>query len=164
MFLHGYVATALGDGLRLNNPYRLAQPLGDDAESLSRSAVYLNAAGGLLFGDPLGWQHGVQLDLSLAVEGIPQETLTTSYVLYRHLNALFSSYARVGLPLVLEPDVSLGVELGAGAVVALRGGLGLSFELIYSQFYGAATQDESVTVIPIVAAQLGLRASYEVLP
>src|SRR5690606_33283133 len=91
-FLPGYVASALGEGLRLNNPYRLAQPLGDDAESLSRSAVYLNLAGGLLLGDPLGWQHGAQLDLSVAVEGIPQEVLTTSYLLYRRLNGLFAAY------------------------------------------------------------------------
>lgn len=164
MFLHGYIASTLGEGLRLNNPYRLAQPLGDDAESLSRSAVYLNLAGGLLLGDPLGWQHGAQLDLSAAVEGIPQEVLTTSYVLYRRLNGLFAAYGRVGLPLVLEPDTNLGFEFGAGSVLALRGGVGVSFELIYSQFYGAATQDDSVTVIPVVAAQLGLRASYEVLP
>jgi len=33
-----------------------------------------------------------------------------------------------------------------------------------SLYYGAATQDRSVTTIPVLSAQLGLFVDYEVLP
>ena len=64
--------------------------------------------------------------------------------------------------MVLEPDLNVGVEAGLGGLLAVTGGVQASFELIYSQFYGAATQEVSITVIPIVSAQLGVRVAYEV--
>src|SRR5689334_12933139 len=43
---HGYQhwlgGVGVGKGLRLNNPYRLPRVLGDDAESLSLTATYLD--------------------------------------------------------------------------------------------------------------------------
>lgn len=163
LFLHTYAGLALGEGLRLNNPYRLPEPLGDSAESISRSAVYGDLALGLLLGHALDWQHGGQVDLAFALEGIPQEVLTPSYLLHRHFDARWSAYARLGLPVVLEPDLNVGVEAGLGGLFGITGGLQATFELIYSQFYGAATQEVSITVIPIVSAQLGIRVAYEVL-
>src|SRR6185295_11658619 len=47
--LHGLAALSVGRGLRFNNPYRLAQPLGDTPESVSLSATYLDAGLGVLF-------------------------------------------------------------------------------------------------------------------
>ncbi|MCA9640756.1 MAG: hypothetical protein KC492_08660 [Myxococcales bacterium] len=163
LFLHTYAGFAVGDGIRLNNPYRLPEPLGDSPESLSRSAVYGDLAVGLLIGRALGWQHGAQVDLAFALEGIPQEVLTPSYLLHRHFSSRWSAYARLGFPVVLEPDLNVGVEAGLGGLFAITGGVQASLELIYSQFYGAATQEVSITVIPIVSAQLGVRVAYEVL-
>ena len=37
-----FLTSFFGDGLRFNNPYRLATPLGDNAESLSRTAPYVD--------------------------------------------------------------------------------------------------------------------------
>jgi len=37
-------------------------------------------------------------------------------------------------------------------------------ELVGSLYYGAATQDRSVTTIPVLSAQIGLFVDYEVLP
>ncbi|MEZ4371622.1 MAG: hypothetical protein R3B07_12390 [Polyangiaceae bacterium] len=130
LFLHTYCGLALGDGIRLNNPYRLPEPLGDSPESVSRSAVYGDLAVGLLLGRALGWQHGAQLDLAFAVEGIPQEVLTPSYLLYRHFTSRWSGYARLGFPVVLEPDLNVGVEAGLGGLFGITGGVQASFELI----------------------------------
>ncbi|MCA9628722.1 MAG: hypothetical protein KC766_13685 [Myxococcales bacterium] len=162
LFVHTFAGLALGEGLRLNNPYRLPEPLGDSPESLSRSAIYGDVVVGLLLGRALAWQHGAQLDLAFALEGIPQEVLTPSYLLHHHFDARWSAYARLGFPVVLEPDLNVGVEAGLGGLLAVTGGVQASFELIYSQFYGAATQEVSITVIPIVSAQLGVRVAYEV--
>src|SRR5262249_5432204 len=53
-----------GTGLRFNNPYRLATPLGSDAESVSRTAAYVDLGLGATFGSPLGFQHGAALRLT----------------------------------------------------------------------------------------------------
>src|SRR5438105_5034896 len=57
-FVRIVAATSLGDGLRFNNPYRLATPLGDRAESVSRTAPYVDLGFAGFFGDPFGAQHG----------------------------------------------------------------------------------------------------------
>jgi hypothetical protein len=46
----------------------------------------------------------------------------------------------------------------------VTGGVGIKADLIGSLFYGAATRDTSVTVIPILSAQVGVVIDYEVLP
>jgi hypothetical protein len=46
----------------------------------------------------------------------------------------------------------------------LTAGVGATAELIGSLFYGAATQDEAVTLIPIVSLQIGILIDLEVLP
>ena len=38
----GLLALAVGRGVRFNNPYRLEEPLGDTAESVSLAATYLD--------------------------------------------------------------------------------------------------------------------------
>ena len=52
---------------------------------------------------------------------------------------------RLGVPVVLEPDVTAGVELGAAAVWHFLAGLGIYAELIGSLFFGAATLDKDRT-------------------
>lgn len=161
---HLFGAAAIGRGLRLNNPYRLATPLGDSAESLSLSATYLDLSLGTTFGPRDGIGHGGALHLSVALDGIPQEVLTPSYVALHRFDAGWLAYGRAGIPIVLEPDLNAGFELAAGGGWLLTAGIGVTAELVGSLFYGAATHERSVTVIPIVSLQLGVLVDYEVLP
>jgi hypothetical protein len=163
----GYVqlmATALGGtGLRFNNPYRLATPLGRDAESVARSASFVELGFGGTFGNPLGLQHGVTVRTSVAIEGVSQLVMTPSYLAYRRWGA-FAAWARAGVPFVLTPDATLGLEAAAGSAWFFRGGLGLAAELVSDVFYGAGTTDVRVATYPMLSAQLGLLFAYEVLP
>jgi hypothetical protein len=163
-YLHMMGSLALGRGIRFNNPYRLATPLGDDAESLSLSATYLDLGVSAASGDPDGLQHGGSLHFSVALQGIPQEVLTPSYLLAHRLPPRFIAFARAGLPFVLEPDPNLGYELAVGAGYLVTAGLGVTAELVGDLFYGAATQDEALTAIPMLSLQLGAFIDFEVLP
>jgi hypothetical protein len=157
-------ATAfVGDGLRFNNPYRLATPLGSDAESLSRTASYADFGFAITLGDPLGWQHGAALRFSSAVEGIAQQVFTPSYLLWRRWRA-WAVYGRAGVPIVLTPNGTWGMELGAGGAWFFRGGIGLAAELVGDVFYGAGTREVATPAYPVLSAQLGLVIAYEVLP
>lgn len=161
-YVHAFGSLALGRGLRFNNPYRLERVLGDSPESLSLSAMYLDFSLGVAQGDPTGLQHGVSAHLSTALTGIRQEVLTPSYRLLFRPASRWLWTGRLGIPLVLEPDVSAGVELGAGGIWHFLAGLGVYAELIGSLFFGAATLDEDRTTIPILSGQLGLWVDYEV--
>jgi len=161
-YVHAFGSLALGRGLRFNNPYRLERVLGDSPESLSLSATYLDFSVGVAQGDPMGWQHGVSAHLSTALTGIRQEVLTPSYRLLFRPASRWLWTGRLGIPLVLEPDVTAGVELGAGGIWHFLAGLGVYAELIGSLFFGAATLDEDRTTIPMLSGQLGLWVDYEV--
>jgi hypothetical protein len=153
-----------GTGLRFNNPYRLATPLGEDAESVSRTAAYVDVGFGVtLLGNPLGWQHGASLRTTAAVEGVGQVIMTPSYVAWRRWRAL-AAFGRVGIPLVLTPDVTTGIEAGLGGAWFFLGGIGIVAELVGDVYYGAGTRESAVTSYPILSGQLGLIATYEVLP
>jgi len=164
-YWHSFGSLGLGKGLRLNNPYRLATPLGDTPESLSLSAAYYDLSLGLVLGPARGLAHGAVVHLSIAAQGIPQEVLSISYIALARVGdgrTLLSG--RVGIPLTLEPDFSGGLETAFGAAYLIRAGLGVQSELVGSLYYGAATQERSVTTIPVIALQLGLFVDYEVLP
>src|SRR5687768_16811451 len=53
-YVHGFGELMLGKGLRLNNPFRLATPVGDDPDGLSFTAYYLDLGIGAAFGPPAG--------------------------------------------------------------------------------------------------------------
>jgi hypothetical protein len=161
---HLLAAVALGRGIRFNNPYRLATPLGDTAESLSLSATYLDLSIGAVLGPPGGIGHGGSLHLASALDGIPQQVLTPSYLALQRFAGGFIVYGRAGVPIVLGPDVNAGFELAGGGAWLFSAGLGATAELVGSVFYGAATHEHSVTIIPIVALQLGVMIDYEILP
>lgn len=163
-YVHGFSELMLGRGLRFNNPFRLGDVLGDDAESLSLAATYLDLGAGVLFGPPDGLQHGGVLSLSIALEGVAQEVLSVSYVTGLRLDEVWSLRARAGVPLVMEPDFNAGAELGAGATFMFTGGVGVAAEVVGSWFYGAAVWDRGATAIPLLSLELGLFLDYEVLP
>ena len=157
-------ATAfIGQGLRFNNPYRLATPLGKDAESLSKTAPYVDIGFGATFGNPLGLQHGATLRTSIATEGVGQVVMTPSYLAWRRWSAI-ALYGRAGVPLVFTPDVTWGLEAGVGATWFFLGGFGLAAEVVGDVFYGAGTREKATVTYPVLSGQLGFVIAYEVLP
>lgn len=162
-YLRLFATGMVGDGLRFNNPYRLATPLGGDAESVSRTAAYGDVGLGLAFGRAEGLQHAGALRTTFAVEGIRQVMMTPSYLLWRRWGAV-AAYGRVGLPIVLNPNPNVGAELAAGGVFFVRGGIGLVGELVGDMFYGAGTREVSRPAYPLLGAQLGVQIDLEVLP
>lgn len=157
-------ATALvGDGLRFDNPYRLSTVLGSDAQSVSRTAGYVDFGLDAAFGDPRSFQHGLAVRTSIAVEGVGQVVLTPSYLLYRRFHA-FGFWGRAGTPVVLTPNRTWGMEAAAGAAWFVRAGIGVAAEVVGDLFWGTGTREVSVVTYPLLSAQLGLIVSYEVLP
>jgi hypothetical protein len=163
----GWVALSatsfVGDGLRFNNPYRLSTVLGSSAESLSRTAAYVDLGGALLLGDPAAIAHGLAVRASIALEGIPQTVLTPSY-LALHRWGPWGAYGRAGPTLVLTPDTTWGLEGAAGGMWFPFAGVGLVAELVGDVFYGAGTRDVQVATYPVLSAQAGLWLSWEALP
>jgi hypothetical protein len=157
-------ATAfVGDGLRFNNPYRLATVLGSTAESLSRTAVYTDLGAAVLIGDPTFLAHGLVLRTSIALEGIRQAVFTPSYMALHRWSA-WAVYGRAGAPIVLSPDTTFGMEAGAGGVWFVRAGIGLSAELVGDVIYGAGTREVATPAYPVLSAQAGVWLSWEAMP
>jgi hypothetical protein len=160
----GLTATAfIGDGLRFNNPYRLATVLGSDAQSLSRTAAYADLGATLLLGDPTTLAHGLALRMSFALEGVPQTVLTPSYLVLHRWSA-WGLYGRLGPSIVLTPDTTWGGEVAAGGLWFPLAGVGLAAELVGDIFYGAGTRDVQVATYPVLSAQAGMWLSWEALP
>lgn len=159
LFATGFVGT----GFRFNNPYRLATPLGDSAESVSRTATYVDLGLAATFGNPLGLQHGVSFRTTAAVEGVGQVIVTPSYFAYRRWRSL-AAYGRAGIPLVLTPDVTWGLEAGVGGAWYFLGGIGIAGEIVGDVFYGTGTADVGTATYPVLSGQLGLIFSYEAFP
>jgi len=158
-YVHTFGELTLGKGVHTNNPYRLGT-----ADPFGFTATYLALGVGLAFGPPESLQHGAEVSLLSATDGIAQEVLDISYVALLPVGEHALLRGRAGLPIVLNPDSTTGLELGAGGAWLLTGGIGVSTELVGSLFYGAATQDRSTTAIPVLALQLGAWFDYEVLP
>jgi hypothetical protein len=159
VFATGFV----GDGIRFNNPYRLATVLGSDAQSLSRTASYADVGVAAVLGDPIGFAHGLALRMSIALEGVQQGVLTPAYLLWRRWQK-WAAYGRAGASLVVTPDTTWGLECGVGGVWFVRGGIGLAAELVGDLFWGEGTRDVSVATYPVLSAQAGLWLSWEAMP
>lgn len=160
-----FFTTAMGGvGFRFNNPYRLSTPLGGDAESVSRTSSYVDLGVASTFlGHPLGFQHGVSLRMSVALEGVSQLVVTPSYLLWRRKGA-WAGYGRAGFGIVTAPDLTWGLEAAGGAAWFFLGGVGLVAEIVGNVFYGVGTTDVATATYPVLSGQLGLIGSYEVLP
>ncbi len=159
----GLLSLAVGRGLRFNNPYRLATPLGDTAESVSLAATYLDFGLAVLFGQR-DFRHGAALSGSVALQGIGQFVLTPSYMAQFGLSHGVGVRARVGVPVVVAPDTSLGLEAAVGPSIDMAYGLGAALELVGSVFFGAATDQTSVTTIPMLSLQVGVFFDHQVSP
>jgi len=164
-YFHSFGSLSFGDGLRFNNPYRLSKELGSSAESLSLTASYFDIGLGAVYGRSEGLQHGVVAHLSIADVGIPQEVLSLSYIALERIgNGRPMLYGRAGIPVILQPDLSGGLEAAFGGAFMISAGIGVSGELIGDLYYGAGTVNHSVSTIPVLSGQLGLFFDYEVLP
>lgn len=158
-----FVSVMGGTGLRFNNPYRLATPLGEDAESVSRTAGYVDIGFAGTLGNPLGIQHGFAMRTTVAAEGVGQVVMTPSYFGWRRWGP-WALYGRAGSPLVLSPKVTWGLEASAGGAWFFLGGVGLTAEIVGDLFYGAGTREAAVTTYPVLSGQVGILGTYEVLP
>lgn len=158
-YVHTFGELSLGKGIHTNNPYRLGT-----TDAVGFTATYLDLALGFALGPPDGLQHGGQVSLLFATDGVPQEVLGFSYVALLPLGEHALLRGRAGLPIVLAPDSTVGLEVGAGGAWLFTGGLGATAELVGSMFYGAATQDRKTTTIPVFALQIGVWFDHEVLP
>jgi hypothetical protein len=152
-----------GMGLRFNNPYRLATPLGSTAESVSRTAAYVDAGVALSIGEPEGITHGPVLRWDHAAQGVGQDVLTPSYAIGRRWLA-WEAWGRVGVPLVLRPDVSAGGEIAIGGAWFATQGLGAWGEVVGDLFFGAGTLDAKRPTYPVLSLQLGAIFEWERLP
>jgi hypothetical protein len=161
--IHAFATAFVGDGLRFNNPYRLASVLGADAQSLSRTATYADIGAALALGDSAYIVNGMALRASIALEGVHQSVLTPSYLLMRRFSA-WAAYGRAGVPVVLSPDLTWGFEGAAGGVWFARAGVGLAAEIVGDVFYGAGTREVATPAYPVLSAQAGLWLSWEALP
>ena len=158
-----HVAGFFGDGLRFNDPYRLATVLGSSAEGVSRTAAYVDLAAAITLGDPRRFQSGFALHLTLATEGVQQTVLAPSYVLYRRFRDV-AAYARAATPIVCSPDVDVGLEGALGGIVFVRAGIGITAEIVGDLFYGAGTREVAAPLYPVLSGQIGLALAYEVIP
>jgi hypothetical protein len=158
-----FATTFVGSGLRFNNPYRLATPLGQSAESLSRTATYGDIGLGATFGSPRWLEHGAALRLSFSLEGVQQSVLTPAYLAYRRFTAA-AVFGRIGTPFVLTPERTFGLEASVGAVYFLRAGIGVAAEVVGNVFYGEGTREVGTATYPVLSGQVGLLVAYEVLP
>jgi hypothetical protein len=163
-YIHGFATGSIGDSLRFNNPFRLSDQLGSSGESLSRTPLYADLGGSLLFGQPDGWQHGPAFHWSRALGALPQHVVTPGYTLLQGGYRPWLGYARLGLPIVLNPDPGVGTEAALGGAWLPLAGLGLNAELVGDLFYGAATWTTGRTTIPMLSLQIGILVDYEVLP
>ena len=102
--------------------------------------------------------------LTVALDGVGQQTLTPAYLLLYRLGTPFWMRSRLGTPIVVTPDLTGGFEASVGLTWLLTAGLGLYTDLVGSLFYGAATYESDVTSIPIVSLQVGTTIDVEVLP
>ncbi len=154
-------ATAfVGDGLRFNNPYRLSTVLGSDAQSLSRTAAYADVGLAVALGDRAGVAHGFSLRASVALEGVRQAVVTPAYMLMTRSGA-WAAYARAGVPVVLSPDTTWGLEGAVGGAWFALAGVGVGAELVGDVFYGAGTREVATPAYPVLSAQAGLWLAWE---
>ena len=153
--LRGLAALSVGRGLRFNNPFRLETPLGDTAESVSLSSTYLDTSLGVLFAGPT-LEQGVNLSGTFALQGIGQFCLTPSYLAQIDVAQRVAARGRLGIPIVIAPDTTLGMEAAIGSNLDVIHGLGLTAEVVGSVFFGAATEEKSVTTFPMLSLQVGV--------
>lgn len=166
----GYFGFASGLALHLN-----AQ---DEFQQGVVAPAYLHLRGGGVLPGHGKFRHALQLGVStnLSREGaypsgtlaMRQWVIVPSYVLRMGLDSsplpAWIATARVGLPIVVSPDATVGAELALGAQYFARAGLAIFAELIYDVFVGGRQRDDSRSTHHLLTLEVGLQFELEVLP
>lgn len=166
----GYFGVGTGLALHLNARKGFQQNVLAPAYLSLRSGGVLPAEGRL--------RHALQLGVStnLSREGaypsgtlaLRQWVIVPSYVLRVGLEdsplPAWIATARVGLPIVASPDVTVGAELALGAQYFARSGVALFAELIYDIFVGGRERDGLRSTHHLLTIEVGLQFELEVLP
>lgn len=140
--------------------------------------AYLSLRGGGVVPGQGRLRHGVQLGVStnLSREGaypsgtlaLRQWVIVPSYVLRLGLDEsplpAWIATARLGLPVVVSPDLTIGAELALGAQYFVRSGFGIFAEVIYDVFVGGRERDDSRSTHHLLTIEVGLQFELEVLP
>lgn len=163
-YVHALATTSIGTAFRFNNPYRLERPLGSSAESVSQAATYFDVGAAAFFRLRGAWQHGPHLHWSTALDGITQDVWTPSYAFMYRPSSRASVLGRVGAPIVTGPDANVGFEAAVSGQFFFLTSIGVTAEMGYSGYYGAATREVSATLIPIMYGQAGIVIDWEFLP
>jgi hypothetical protein len=163
-YLDVFTTLMFGDGVRFNNPYRLPRVLGENAESLSLTAPYVDLALGVATGSPTGLVHGGRLAWSIAMSGVPQSAVTPAYLAAWRPSGHWLLYAWLGVPILTAPDFNAGGELAVAGTYFVRAGIGVAAAIVADAFYGAGTRETRAAFYPVLSAQLGVSINYEVLP
>lgn len=121
-----------------------------------------------------GYQLGVGFNLSgdgsfnSGIDAAEQWVVTPYYTLQLRFDDDFvPDYfvnARVGVPLNIAPDFSPGIDISGQFVYMFLAGLGAYVELGASMFFGGHLPGDSVSMHPLVSAELGVHFDFEVLP
>jgi hypothetical protein len=159
-----FAQIASGTGFRFNNPYRLSTVLGDDAASTSLIAPFFEVAATYVYGPTDAPQHGASVRAGGPLVGVVQPYVTPSYVFAYRGDLPVLLYGRVGTPLLLGPDFNIGAEIAGSVSYFFSSGLGVTSEIMFDLFYGAATLDDRYSTIPVLAFSLGVIADVEILP
>lgn len=155
---------------------RLSQNLDFDQDRFAPS--YLDVTLGVSWGQSGRIRHGYQLGVafnlsgdgsfSSGIDAAEQWVLTPYYVLQlRFDDEVVPDYfvlARVGVPLTIAPDFSPGIDLSGQFVYMFLAGLGAYVELSASMFFGGHLQGDSVSIHPLVSAEVGVHFDFEMLP
>jgi hypothetical protein len=157
-------AIEFGDGLRFNNPYRLASELGSSAQSVSRTSSYCDLAAGFVYGPARGLAQGISLHLTLGLEGVSQQVFSPSYLVESRRSARTMFFGRFGTPIILTPDPTWGFELAGGGAYFITSRIAIAGELVGDLFYGAGTLERKSVAYPILSGQLGVLFEQELLP
>lgn len=160
-------STGAGASLRLVRHLNLNQSHWAPVFVDARAAVFLEG-GSLRHGMGLGVTTNVSSEgPCCAVDPLRQWSIAPSYELlvplYRVLPELRHDWlqlrARAGVPVVVAPEPTFGLEVGGGVAFQPLAGLGVYVDASFSSFFGLEN-----TLHPLVSLSGGLVLNYEVLP
>lgn len=165
------VVAGVGGGFSV----RLVQNLEFQQERFAPS--YLDAFGGVVLPGSGLFRHQLTLQVSVNLSGdgnytfgldpLEQWTFMPAYTLRIQPQRVavpdYYVYGRLGVPLTVSPDFTWGVEVDAGFTYMLLAGFGVYAEVGYSMFVGAKDRSGSVSLHPLLSAELGVVFDIEVL-
>lgn len=164
------VEVGAGGSLRLVQNHDFAQDRFAPSYLALRGAFQWHQRGRLRHGVGLGVEGNLSGDGSFQVglDPFEQWVVTPLYVLEVRFDddpvPLFDLAATVGVPLSVSPEFAPGLELSATFTARVLAGLGAYVSVGASAFLGGDSRAGDLTIHPLLSAELGLAARYELLP